>query len=180
MAISENSHKQCSQFLVPKIPIKEMNQPRWFNSTIHHKIKCLRTAKRQFARHPSEGNKCKVDDLQRDLQQKITDAKHDYESNLALNYVHSSSNKIFKYISSIKGHENFPDKMYYIDKSASTDLEKAQLFNDYFCSVFSSPSDLPSSVSDPQSRCINFQVQDILLSDSDILYELSSLDDTKA
>ena len=90
-----------------------------------------------------------------------------------------TGNKIFKYISSIKGCETFPAKMYYIDKSASTDLEKAQLFNDYFCSVFSSPSDLPSSVSDPQSRCINFQVQDILLSDSDILYELSSLDDTK-
>jgi len=165
---------------VPKIPIKETNQPKWFNSTIRHKIKCLCTAKRQFARHPTEENKCKVDDLQRELQQKINDAKHDYESNLALNYAHSNSNKIFQYISSIKGRENFPAKMYYIDKSASTELGKAQLFNDYFYSVFSSSSDLPSSVSDPQSRCNNFQVQDILCSDADVLYELSSLDDTKA
>ena len=87
-------------------------------------------------RHPTERKRLKVEDLQRELQQMITEAKYDYETNLALNYAHSNSNKIFKYISSIKGRESFPAKMHYINESASTDLEKAQLFNNYFHSVF--------------------------------------------
>jgi len=159
---------------VPKIPVKESNQLKWFNSTICHKIKCLCTAKRQFARHPTEGNRLKVD-LQKDLQQKITDAKHGYESNLALNYAHTNSNKI---LSSIKGRENFPVKMYYIDKSASTDLDDFSSINisiQFFfifrltiiCIRFTIKSD-------------NSHVQDILFSDSDVLDELSSLDVTKA
>ena len=66
----------------------------------------------------------------------ISDAKHDYESNLALNYAHNNNNKIFKYMSSIKGRENFPAKMYYTNDSASTDEGKAQLFNKYFYTQF--------------------------------------------
>lgn len=40
---------------VPQVSIKKTNQPRWFNSIIRHKIKCLRTMKRQLVRHPTEG-----------------------------------------------------------------------------------------------------------------------------
>ena len=90
---------------VPKISVKKSNQPIWFNSNVRHKIKCLRTAKKLHARHPTESKRLKVIDLQRELQQMISDAKHDYESNLALNYAHN--NKIFKYMSSIKGRETF-------------------------------------------------------------------------
>ena len=31
---------------VPQISVKVTNQPKWFNSFIRHKIKCLRTSKR--------------------------------------------------------------------------------------------------------------------------------------
>jgi len=55
----------------------------------------------------------------------ISDAKHDYESNLALNYAHNNNNKIFKYMSSIKGREKFPAKMYYMNDLASADQGKA-------------------------------------------------------
>ena len=165
---------------VPKISIKESNHPKWFNPTIRHKIKCLRTAKRQLVRHPTERKRLKVEDLQRELQQMITEAKHDYETNLALNYAHINSNKIFKYISSIKGRESFPAKMYHINESASTDLEKAQLFNNYFHSVFSTFTGSTSSVSDLQSSSVTPHVQDILFSDSDVLDLLISLDKTKA
>ena len=82
----------------------------------------------------------KVTNLQEELQSTIAEAKSEYESNLALTYAHTNNNKIFQYISSIKGHDCHPNQMFYNDKQASTDLEKAQLFNDYFCSVFSSRS----------------------------------------
>ena len=36
----------CVDMYLPKIPIKHANQPKWFNSHMHHiKINCLRTMK---------------------------------------------------------------------------------------------------------------------------------------
>jgi len=164
---------------VPKISIKESNQPKWFNSQIRHKIKCLCTSKRQLKRHPTERNRLKVTNLQTDLQLTISKAKSDFESNLALNYANSNNNKIFQYISSIKGRENFPAEMCYNDESASTDSHKAQIFNNYFHSVFS-VSTGTSSV--PEAPLIDHipAIQDIHFSDSDVLYLLTSLDTSKA
>jgi len=162
---------------VSKISVKKSNQPIWFNSNVHHKIKCLRTAKKQHARHPTESKRLKVIDLQRELQQMISDAKHDYESNLALNYAHNNNNKIFKYMSIIKGCETFLlYKMYFTNDSASTDKGMAQLFNNYFYSVFSPTTSSSSSVSEPQIRRDNPYVQDIVFSNSDVLTLLASLD----
>ena len=80
----------------------------------------------------------------------IAEAKSDYESSLASNYAHMNNNKIFQYISSIKGRESFPAKMYYNDEYASTDLGKAQLFNKYFYSVFSSSTNTIANIPDSQ------------------------------
>ena len=98
--------------------------------------------KRQLARHPTEGGKLKVANLQSELQRMIAEAKSDYESRLALNYAHTNNNKIFEYISNIKGREHFPTKMSYNDDHAFTDPDKAQLFNKYFYSVFTTSSSI--------------------------------------
>ena len=135
---------------VPKISVKKSNQPRWFNTSIRHKIKCLRTSKRQLAKHPTESKRLKVANLQSELQLMIAEAKSDYESSLASNYAHMNNNKIFQYISSIKGRESFPAKMCYNDEYVSTDLDKAQLFNKYFYSVFSSSTNTTANIPDSQ------------------------------
>ena len=83
------------------------------------------------AKYPTERKRLKVVNLQNDLQLTIAKAKSDYESNLALNYTHTHNEKN-QYFYSIKGRENFPAKMYYCDVSATSDLDKAQSFNDYF------------------------------------------------
>ena len=163
---------------VPRISIKESNQPKWFNSEIRHKIKCLRTSKRQLKRQPSERKRLIVTNLQTKLQLTISKAKSDFESNLALNYAHSNNNKIFQYISSIKGREHFPAKMCYNDEFASTDLQKAQMFNNYFHSVFSASTGPPSIPEIQPSDHI--AIQDIRFSDTDVLYLLTSLDTSKA
>ena len=62
-------------------------------------------------------------------------------------------------MSSIKGRENFPAIMYYTNDSASTDEGKAQLFNNYFYSVFPPTTSSSSSVSEPQIRCDNPHVE---------------------
>ena len=49
-------------------------------------------------------------------------------------------NKFYQYITNIKGQDKFPTQMFYDNQHACTDQEKAQLFNNYFYSVFSTVS----------------------------------------
>ena len=76
----------------------------------------------------------------------MTQAKSDYESQLVLKFAHSHNNKIFQYISSIRGQGNIPTQMSHNSCQASNNQEKAQLFNNYFCSVFSTDNDNPVTV----------------------------------
>ena len=57
-----------------------------------------------------------VTNLLEELQSMIAEAKSKYESNLALTYAHTNNNKIFQYISSIKGHDRHPNLIFYNDK----------------------------------------------------------------
>ena len=100
-----------------------------------NKIKCLRTLKRKYFNCPTDRTKVKPTNLQEEVQLMIVEAKLQYESNLALAYAHS---KIFQYISSIKGHDRYPTSMFYNEKQATSDSDKAQLFNEYFYSVYTS------------------------------------------
>ena len=160
------------------VPIKDTNQPKWFNSTIRHKIKCLGTLKRKHNRHPTNNTMLKVTNLQEELQSMIAEAKSEFESNLALTYAHTNNNKIFQYISSIKGHDRHPNQMFYNKKKASTDSEKTQLFNDYFYSVFSS-SDQPINDFDTTPSSDD-SLHDIVMSQSDVFDIFTSLDANKA
>jgi len=69
--------------------------------------------------------------------------------------------------------------MFYNDKPASTDLDKAQIFNEYFYSVFtcSNPSttevDLDTA---PTSGILN----DVVISEPEVLDMLTSLDSVES
>ena len=105
------SKQYLTVLFVPKIPLEESNQPKWYNSTIRHKIKCLRTSKRQLNRYPNARKKSQVTNLQNETQQLIAQAKTDCETRFVLSYAHTNSNKILRCISSIKGRENYPVNM---------------------------------------------------------------------
>jgi len=97
-----------------------------------------------------------------------------------MNYAHPNNNKNFQYICSIKGRENFPTKMHFNDISATSDLDKAQLFNDYFHSVFSTSTGTPLNVLKIQSSDHMLHINDVQFSDTDFLDLLTSLDTSKA
>ena len=81
----------------------------------------------------------------------MIEAKSTYESTLINSFANSNSNKIYKYISDVSGYHSIPNFMY-LDNviSTSTDFTKAQLFNRYFYSVFSTDSHItPNKVSSP-------------------------------
>ena len=66
----------------------------------------------------------------------VAEAKSTYESKLVLDYASTINDKNFKHISSIKKLDDFPSKMSYNDEFAVNDSSKAQLFNKYFYSLF--------------------------------------------
>ena len=87
-------------------------------------------------------------------------------------------NKIYQYITNIKGQDNFPTQMFYNNQHAFADQEKAQLFKNYFYSVFSTDSITP--VSEPPMSTSTGTLHDIEINESGVLTALSSLDGNKA
>ena len=84
-------------------------------------------------------------------------------SNLIFNFAHTHNNKIYQYISNIKGHDNFPTQMFHNDQQACNDQEKAQLFNKYF-TVFSSDITTPVSESTSTSTLQDIEITELLSS----------------
>ena len=73
----------------------------------------------------------------------ISTAKLHYETSLISNFATANSNKIYKYLKSITKSNCMPPTVNFGSSTASTDFDKANLFNHYFYSVFHSPSKLP-------------------------------------
>ena len=63
-------------------------------------------------------------------------AKANYEHKLIATHSYSNNNKVFQYISNLKGYSNLPEEMCYGELKAANDADKANLFNKYFYSVF--------------------------------------------
>ena len=109
----------------------------------------------------------------------ITDhkAKSEHKSNLALAIVHSNNSRIFQYILSIKGNDQYPTPIFYNYKQASTDSDKAQLFNEYCYSVYTSSK---QQINDCERTASPDTLQDITISESEVFKILTSLDSNKA
>jgi len=108
----------------------------------------------------------------------MAQAKSNYESKLVLNFAYCHNNKIFQYISSIKGQTNLPTQMFHNSYQASSDQEKAQLFNTYFHSVSSTNN--TTAVSVLPSYTGTHTLHNVEVNESEVLTILYSLDINKA
>ena len=94
------------------------------------------------------------------------------------NLATKNSSDIYKYISSISNSQQIPSTIYLNDLSALDDLERAELFNKYFHSVYvSSPFTLPllDDLPTPDTSLTNINI-----SSYDVFQVLCTLDPTKA
>ena len=103
----------------------------------------------------------------------MTEAKSDYESNVVLKFANTYHNKIYQYISNIKGQDNFPTQMFYNNQHACNDQEKAQLFNNYFYSAFSTDTTTP--INEPPMSTSTSTLHDIEINESEVLTLLIAL-----
>ena len=127
---------QAMSLYIPKMMVKRRQDLVWFNSEIRHHLKHLRTMKRRFTFHATPQLESKIHQLDDFLQQKLILAKCNYETRLIEIYQSSNSSKMFSYIRSLST-QNMLRSTYYLENIlATTDFEKASLFNLCFHSVF--------------------------------------------
>ena len=157
---------------IPVAPIHYNKQHTWFNSDIQHHINCLRTLRCKLNKNPTNNNLVKYDNSTNPLH---SSAKDNYESRLIISFANTNNSKIYKYIRSVSKSSSIPSTMYSNSTSANTELEKANIFNDYFYSVF---TQAPSDFSTPGSTAI--VSINISISEVNVYNTLINLDITKA
>lgn len=163
------------------IPVKKIHSdqhPTWFNPEIRHCIKRLRTLRRRYKCHPTQHISNRIASLENTLQNQIKGARQSYESHLINSYASSNNNQIFKYLKSItKSSNNIPSVMNFGSSTANTDHSKANLFNQYFHSVFHDPSTLPNIDDLP---AVHNSLSSITITITDVYEALTSLDVQKS
>ena len=166
---------EAMSLYIPRVLIMCHKDPKWYDSDIRHNLKCIRTLKRKDRKsQPSPMRRNKIKDLQHYVQSKLLHAKTNFENNLIISRTSSS---VFSYIRSVSNSYTMPPTLHLDSNFASSDYEKATLFNHYFHSVFTrssfqSPPLLPPTLSKAFSK--------VVFSDHDVFCALRSLDPSKA
>uniref|UniRef100_A0A1X7THZ7 Uncharacterized protein n=1 Tax=Amphimedon queenslandica TaxID=400682 RepID=A0A1X7THZ7_AMPQE len=153
--------------------------PKWFTGEIKHhlhQLHSLRSKQRNSSNHLLYHSKIKS--LEFTLQEEKDTARSRYEAALVDSFAFSNDNAIYKHIHGLLKSNGIPDTVTFKGRTASTDADKACLFNLFFHSVFLSadtPVPTPSSLD-----CPNPLMADIEVSVHDVFSTLISLDPTKA
>ena len=164
---------------VPKILVKHRNGPKWFDSDIRHHLKCLRTLRRKFRSQPTPQRKRKIHVMENLLQEKLSLAKATYENKLIESHnILSNSPAVFSYILSVSKQNSLPSTVNLDDTLASSDVDKASLFNSYFYSVFVRSSYQLPPVGDLERP--SSYLSEVSFSELDVFRALRSLDPSKA
>ena len=155
---------------IPKVKLRSHQFSKWFTPDIRHHLNCLRTLRRKCTTHPTAHNLSKLLLLESNLDGDISSAKSRYETDLILDFANSNCNKIFKNIRGISGHSSIPPSVKLYSAFATSDLDKASLFNKYFYSIFTASSfDLSPLDSLPT---LSSTLSDISISTFDVLNHL--------
>ena len=125
---------------MPKTSIRSHPNPQCFDSSIRHQINCLRTLRRKHKSHPSPSKSSKINLLEQQLPLRISLAKYEFESKLLLSLHSNGMSNVFKYIRNVTGQNKNPNTVHLGDIFAQSDLNKANLVNSYFHSVFTKSS----------------------------------------
>ena len=118
---------------VPRITSQRSYLPPWISKPTSHLINQLNTLKPKEARKAQPLNLQKVLDLEIKIEIESCNDQVDYENEI---FRTRDFSKIQAYLRSIKKAPPYPHEMHWKNKVAENDEEKANLFNQYFQSVF--------------------------------------------
>ena len=149
----------------------------WYHSGVRHQLKRIHSLRKQCKCNPSSHNSHHLSLAEHQLQCDILDARANYEGRLVTEFSFSNDSRVYHYIKSLSGQNKLPDVMFWGSDSASTAAGKANLFNEFFHSVFNGNVDtltLDTLCFPDSSLCsINISLEDTFTT-------LTSLDPSKA
>ena len=160
-------------FFIPKVKLRSRQFPVWFTPDLRHLIKCLHTLQRKYTNHPTSNNFQKLVKAQNFFQDASKAAKSDYEQSLIHNFAMNRDPKIYQYIKQFTKSYTLPPQLHLGANVANTDYDKAELFNQYFFSVFTN-SDFHVSNLDGRSPPAN-SLETIHLTESDVFNAIATL-----
>ena len=155
--------KSCHRF----IPLTRSScYPKWFNSKIRHELHKVHSLHRR-AEHQQNpaGVRLTLSMAEKDLQKHILEARASYETDLVNKFAFKNNSGIYKHIRRTLGSFSVPTVMFLDQLTAKSDCDKAELFSNFFHSVFNSPSVFPDhstfpTPSDPLNN-LSFSVSDV-------------------
>ena len=103
---------------------------------IQHQLNRIHSLRKQYKRNPFSHNSHHLSLAEHQLQCDILDARANYEGRLVTEFSFSNDSRVYHYIKSLSGQNKLLDVMYWGSDSASTAAGKANLFNEFFHSVF--------------------------------------------
>ena len=131
--------------LIPRYTPKASSPPRWFTPQIKHLLNKSRTIRKRL-RSCNNSNPVsfsnltsKLESIQEDLSNSIACAKEEYIQRLLSTYG-SNKSKLLNHLSSLKSIHSIPHTVHYNDLQASDPANKANLFNSFFNTTFSTSS----------------------------------------
>ena len=112
-------------------------------------------------RRQSKTNTLKIQQLQTELSLSLSADQCNHETEIFKSGIFSN---VQKYLKTIMKTSSIPTEVFLDDKSANTDIEKAELFNQYFQSVFSKNHyDYTLTEGQPKLSMIHFSELEIQL-----------------
>ena len=177
-AIIKTAMLRAMNLYIPKVRVKTLKHPKWFNSDIRHHLSCIRSLRRRLRVHPMEQKLSKLKSSEKLLQEKMLSAKASYEAKLICSSANGNTSLIFKHINSITGHHTIPPLIKYEASTTTSDHDKASMFNAYFHSVFTHSSFVLPSIDELPTPALT--LSDISITELDVYMALTSLNPTKA
>ena len=110
------------ELFVPKMKsVVHNTQPVWFDNTIRHQIKCLRTMRRKVKQRFSlDKLKC-LQEAEDKLQRSIVMARVNYENKLINDFSKQKNYTVYKYIRNTTKTRSIPELMYFNTQCGSCD-----------------------------------------------------------
>ena len=154
------------------------HQPRWFDGSIRHNLNRLKMLRRGCLSNPTSSRLDQLSQLESTVSDDIATAKSTHVSHLIQkSVIDKSPSCLYSHIRSKTKQSHIPPRLFMGSSSAATAKEKADLFNEYFFSVYSTCSSYPTPMSLPSS---SVSLSDIDISPFEVLQALSKLNLSKA
>ena len=174
---------EAISIFVPISKSKAHPHPRWFTPELRHQLNKLHTLRRkykklQFKNKQQQHLSSAILEAESCFQNHVANVKVLYESKLICDYAHNSNQKIFNYIRSIRRQASIPHTVFFDDRFSTNDHDKANLFNEFFQSVFKSSNIPPLDSSSLPIPPIS--LDNISITEADVYITLTNLDETKA